>query len=389
MKKNTSTSVITRSQRRRQEAVTETKPTKKTSVFSSIQKPNLRAKTAQSTERRVLKNISNNQQTFKKPSSTKREFGRTFVFGDGPNVSKIDKRDDISLLSEDIMEVEEVKPILQQQELRYINIDTYENYSFESIYSEVVYDLLREKEKCYRPRIGYIENVQKDINSSMRTILVDWLNDVCVEYKLESQTLYLAVNLVDRVLSEVNVSRGKLQLVGVTSLYLSAKYFELVTPNVEDYVYITDNSYSKEQIVDLELLILNTVKWNLTPVLNTDFLDRYLTATKANSIVRNLSNYLSEITLQNFDFIQFLPSMIAASCVVLAHHSLDLPHWNGTLEHYTGYQSEDLIPCLKKLHLWFIQMHTSLQLTSIKDKYSSSKYQQVALIKPRSFEPPM
>jgi hypothetical protein len=134
-----------------------------------------------------------------------------------------------------------------------------------------------------------MENVQKDINPSMRTILVDWLNDVCMEYKLIKETLYLAVNIVDRVLSEVAVSRGKLQLVGVTSLYISAKYFELVTPNVDDYVYITDNSYSKEQIVDLELLILNTVRWNLSPVLNTDFLERYFMATNANSMVRHLS----------------------------------------------------------------------------------------------------
>jgi hypothetical protein len=134
-----------------------------------------------------------------------------------------------------------------------------------------------------------MENVQKDINPSMRTILVDWLNDVCMEYKLIKETLYLAVNIVDRVLSEVAVSRGKLQLVGVTSLYISAKYFELVTPNVDDYVYITDNSYSKEQIVDLELLILNTVRWNLSPVLNTDFLERYFMATNANTMVRHLS----------------------------------------------------------------------------------------------------
>ena len=81
--------------------------------------------------------------------------------------------------------------------------------------------------------------------------------------------------------------------------------------------------------------------------------------------------------------------MIAASCVVLAHHSLDLPHWNSTMEHYTCYKSQDLIPCIKKLYLWFMQMTNSTQLTSIRDKYSQPKYQQVSLIRPRSFEPPM
>ena len=60
------------------------------------------------------------------------------------------KKNEFSLLSEDTMDLEEERSIPQQQPQTqtqlYVNIDTYENYSFESIYSETVYELLREKE---------------------------------------------------------------------------------------------------------------------------------------------------------------------------------------------------------------------------------------------------
>lgn len=57
-------------------------------------------------------------------------------------------------------------------------------------------------------------NHQSDINTAMRTILIDWLIEVADEYKLNDETLFLAVQYVDRFLSTVNVTRSKLQLLG-------------------------------------------------------------------------------------------------------------------------------------------------------------------------------
>jgi cyclin A len=61
---------------------------------------------------------------------------------------------------------------------------------------------------------------QSDINSAMRTILIDWLIEVADEYKLNDETLFLCVQYVDRFLSTVNVTRSKLQLLG---LYFNSK----------------------------------------------------------------------------------------------------------------------------------------------------------------------
>ena len=69
-------------------------------------------------------------------------------------------------------------------------------------------------------------NTQTDITTPMRCILIDWLVEVCDEFGLLPDTLYLAVPYVDRYLSVVNVPRTKLQLVGVTSLYIAANFHQ-------------------------------------------------------------------------------------------------------------------------------------------------------------------
>ncbi len=105
--------------------------------------------------------------------------------------------------------------------------------------------------------------VQNDINTTMRGILVDWLVEVAEEYQLMSETLHLAVTLMDRFLSKTAVQRNRLQLVGVTCMLLASKYEEIYSPAVADYVYITDNTYTREEILAMEGNILSTLGFEI------------------------------------------------------------------------------------------------------------------------------
>lgn len=49
-----------------------------------------------------------------------------------------------------------------------------------------------------------------DINEKMRAILVDWLVEVHMKFKLLPETLYVTVNLIDRYLELEQVHRSKL-----------------------------------------------------------------------------------------------------------------------------------------------------------------------------------
>lgn len=110
-----------------------------------------------------------------------------------------------------------------------------------------MYHKYYELEEKFWAKHGYMER-QKDINSRMRAILVDWLVEVHHKFKLQTITLWLCMNILDRYLEAVIVERSQLQLVGVTALLVACKYEEIYPPEVRECVYITDYAYEREQV---------------------------------------------------------------------------------------------------------------------------------------------
>lgn len=122
----------------------------------------------------------------------------------------------------------------------------------------------------------YLETMQRDVNPKMRAILIDWLVEVAEEYKLCADTLYQCVNYIDRFLSLQVTQRSQLQLVGVTCMWVAAKYEEIYPPNVADFCYITDNTYSRQQLVYMEEVVLKQLGYELTVPTSKTFLRRLL-----------------------------------------------------------------------------------------------------------------
>ena len=114
-------------------------------------------------------------------------------------------------------------------------------------YVQDMYQHFRGKETLTSVRPLYMEN-QPHINERMRSILVDWLVEVHLKFKLVPETLYLTINLIDRYLERNEVTRPKLQLVGVTSLLIASKYEEIYPPELRDLVYICDRAYTRSEV---------------------------------------------------------------------------------------------------------------------------------------------
>ena len=105
---------------------------------------------------------------------------------------------------------------------------------------------------------------QKDINEKMRIILIDWLIEVHLKFKLLPETLFLTINFIDRYLQKNQTPRDKLQLIAVSSLLIACKYEEIYPPEISSFVYITDNAYKKEEILDYEIKILSELDYDVT-----------------------------------------------------------------------------------------------------------------------------
>ena len=167
-------------------------------------------------------------------------------------------------------------------------------------------------------------NEQNDINSKMRAILVDWLVEVHMKFRLVPETLFLCINIIDRYCSQVKVRRAKLQLVGVTALLIACKYEEIYPPEVRDCVYITDSAYQREEVLDMEQDIVHKLGFRITVPTAYPFLQRFLKLLKATPHVRHAASYYTERTLQEHDMLRYRPSLICASAVVLAFNNPDI-----------------------------------------------------------------
>ena len=159
---------------------------------------------------------------------------------------------------------------------------------------------------------------QDEINAMMRAILVDWLVEVHMKFKLVPETLYLSISIIDRYCSHVAVERRELQLVGVTALLLACKYEEIYPPEVRDCVYITDRAYTRQDVLDMEQTIVQALEFKLTVPTGYPFLVRYLRITKASALASAAANYYMEITLQHYEFVAYRPSLVASAAVCLA-----------------------------------------------------------------------
>ena len=162
------------------------------------------------------------------------------------------------------------------------------------------------------PNPNYME-MQKDLAWNMRGILTDWLIQVHSRFRLLPETLFLAVNIIDRFLSMRVVSLAKLQLVGITAMFIAAKYEEILAPSVDEFVFMTEKGYKKEEILKGERIVLQTLDFKISHYCSPySWMRRISRADDYDIQTRTLSKFLIEITLLDHRFIRVKPSLVAA-----------------------------------------------------------------------------
>lgn len=242
-----------------------------------------------------------------------------------------------------------------------------------------IFDHCFQDEVKFMSNFRYMEN-QVEIQDRMRSILIDWLIEVHLKFTLLPETLYLAVNLIDRFLERVGVRKTQLQLVGMTCLFIASKYEEIYPPECNDFVYIAANAYSREDIFEMEQNILNTLNFSLTAPTSLYFLRRFSKAARSDYRAHTLCKYILELSLIDIKMLKYKPSMIAASSVLLARIMLNIDdRWTSTLKYYTRYESGDLSECVRDQAKLIVENQNTKQAAF--RKYCLGRFDNVALIK--------
>ncbi|KAM7342514.1 cyclin B isoform 2-T2 [Cochliomyia hominivorax] len=263
-----------------------------------------------------------------------------------------------------------------------------ENLILVSEYVNDIYAYLFKLEEEQPVHKNHLEG-QTEVYAKMRAVLIDWINEVHTQFHLVAETFQLAVAIIDRYLQTVkDTKRSHLQLVGVTALFIAAKYEELFPPAIADFIYITDDTYTGKQIRQMELQIFKALGCNLSRPLPIHFLRRFSKAADAEDNHHAMSKYFLELAMIEYDMSHYKPSEIAAASLFLSLNLLkensNIPsglnnkHWNSTLEWYSRYSVEHLRPIAKKLAS-VARNAPHAKLKAVYTKYQASKFQKVSM----------
>ena len=220
---------------------------------------------------------------------------------------------------------------------------------------------------------------QSDINHRMRAILIDWLIDVHLKYRLLPQTMYIAVNLIDRYLAKAETNRAKLQLVGVTAMFIACKYEEIYPPELKDFVYITDGAYVKSDVLKMETKMLSKLNFDVTFPTQWTLFETYKRKLDLDEKTFKLAWFLMELCLIDYKILKFKMSQIAASAILIAakNNRVYKKNW---LKDNIGIDENSLEECCKEIYDFYAYNATH-NLQAIRRKFSSSKFGEVAKIK--------
>lgn len=170
------------------------------------------------------------------------------------------------------------------------------------------------------PDPNYMRN-QLRIDWAMRAALVDWLIDVHYEYEWQPESLFLAINILDRFLGLQLADRDNLQLFGGAALLIAIKAEDIYAGTffaLDPIVAASDRAFTADELRKAEIYLLETIGWNVNFSNPFSFLRYIFTADPANGSVRRLAKFFCDIGVVDYKLVSVPPSLLSAAAIWLA-----------------------------------------------------------------------
>ncbi|NXY60226.1 CCNO protein, partial [Callaeas wilsoni] len=222
-------------------------------------------------------------------------------------------------------------------------------------YGESWYRSRKGLESRFQPREPLAR--QPQVTAEARCKLVSWLIPVHRHFGLSLEALCLAVNILDRFLATTPVAADCFQLLGVTALLIACKQVEVHPPSVKELLALCCDAFTRQQLRNLECIVLHRLDFELAAPTVSFFLEHFsqmrLEAQGANAgeaaDARSLAAGVAELSLADYAFSKYAPSLLAASSLGLADRLLR--HSSPLDLQVSGYPEELLRDCMDQLQL--------------------------------------
>jgi cyclin B len=228
---------------------------------------------------------------------------------------------------------------------------------------------------------------QKEINDKMRSILVDWIIDVHFKFGFTDETLFMTISIIDRYLSICQITRTNFQLLGITALMIACKHEEIDLPKIDDFIYITDNAYVKDEVVKMEedvLAKLNFAFLYPSPIKFFEYLSLHFNFEKKHHM---MGKYLMESFLLDVKNAKYKPSIISCACAYIVMKFFKMPNYYESYnkkfyvldESVERYSEHNIKECAKDICLFVDNINKTNYQACLK-KYSKPEQEKVSII---------
>ena len=255
--------------------------------------------------------------------------------------------------------------------------------------NKIYYNLLKEEDEGInpKPKYNYMKE-QKEINEKMRSILIDWLIDVHHKFRFSDETLFMTVFIIDRYLSVNQITKLKLQLLGITSLLIACKHEEIDLPKIDDFIYITDNAYVKDEVIRMENYVLKVLNFELlypSPIKFYEYLSIYFNFDKKMHL---MGKYLMESFLVDIKWTKYKPSIISSACCYIVlkffkfknyQESYDKKFYSLVIDDNSKYSEHDIKDCARDICL-FVDNINKTKFLACQKKYSKPELEKVSIL---------
>jgi hypothetical protein len=167
--------------------------------------------------------------------------------------------------------------------------------------------------------------VQTSMLPKHREVAVKWLIQLNYRFKLSSDTVYSSVMLLDLVSMRMPIPKPEIQMYAAACYRLAAKIDTRTPLTIEEFNSVTEQSFNHAEFIQKEVEIMRILAFKLSYATIKFYLRIFLEALKPDESVISLVNFLAEIGLMKFHFLDFRQSAIALASFVLASAGLAFP----------------------------------------------------------------
>ncbi|CAL8320943.1 unnamed protein product [Lota lota] len=264
-------------------------------------------------------------------------------------------------------------------DIKDVDADDYNNPMLCSEYVKEIYKYLQQLEVAQAVKPKYLHG--QEVTGNMRGVLVDWLVQVSVKFRLLQETLFMTVAIIDRFLQDHPVPKKQLQLVGVTAMFIAAKYEEMYPPEIYDFAYVTDHTYTTAHIREMEMTVLRVLDFSLGRPLPIQFLRRGSKIAEVAAEQHALAKYFLELCMVDYDMVHIPPSKVASAALSLSLSVFKCGDWDTTLAHYMKFTSEELLPVIELIAKNVVKVNNGqTKNVAVKNKYASAKMMKISTI---------